>query len=101
MTFVSVLWSPCRPFDDVYIYRSNERQQGKIKGLSRELVLDAERKLMAVQGYRDQYYKSLQYQLGDIVYELRDYYKKMVNLYFFTERNVSYWYLNHNEVTHV
>lgn len=81
------------------MYYVHLRQQGKLQWLQRELVVDAMMKVKAVQQYRDDYYKSLQFQLGDLVYELRDFYKKMVRFYQGVDRNISYGYLDHNEVT--
>ncbi|KAJ8734421.1 hypothetical protein PYW08_013671 [Mythimna loreyi] len=87
LIYATMLWSPC---DSYYKWNTHRRIGNKICILARELVKDVEMKIMAVQGFRDQYYKSLQYQLGDIVYEMRHLFKKMVHLYQQTHQEVAY-----------
>ncbi|KAJ8734412.1 hypothetical protein PYW07_014963 [Mythimna separata] len=84
------------PCDCYYKYGTERRMGGKLTRLTRELLLDVEMKVQAIQGYRDQYYKSLQYQLGDTVFEMRDFFKKMVRIYQMTHRDISYRHGNYH-----
>uniref|UniRef100_A0A2A4IV15 Secreted protein n=1 Tax=Heliothis virescens TaxID=7102 RepID=A0A2A4IV15_HELVI len=82
-----VLWSPaeCQYHDKA---KTVDKIKSKANHLMRELVVDAEMKIMAVNPYRDQYHRAAAFQLGTMVFDMRQKYKRMLYLYHHVDNNV-------------
>ncbi|XP_047027958.1 uncharacterized protein LOC124636048 [Helicoverpa zea] len=94
MTVITiVLWCPaeCQYSSKTKVYIGN-----KANKLTRELVADAEMKVMAVKPYCEQYLGSKHFQMGQLVYDLRHKYARVVYLYQLVDRDVMYRKHKHN-----
>lgn len=95
---ITVLWCPaeCQYSSKTKVYIGN-----KANKLTRELVADAEMKVMAVKPYCEQYLGSKHFQMGQLVYDLRHKYARVVYLYQLVDRDVMYRKHKHNTVLNV
>lgn len=94
---VPVLWRGCGP---VYQPGTQDRLRSKLNKMAMELLKDAQMKTTGVRFYRDQYYKSFEYQIAEMVFQIRDKFRKIIILYQLTNKNISQGRLYHGEVCH-
>ncbi|KAF9412660.1 hypothetical protein HW555_008868, partial [Spodoptera exigua] len=66
------------------------RIKDKLDSMCRELVVDASMKIAAVQSYRREYARAQAYQIGDMMFYMRNVFKKMTVIYQLADKEQAY-----------